>query len=59
LIGFSLEPNLYDWTAKLVNYMKNVYHLERGLNKLFDGRTKPTYSTGQVNFACAVSRFIA
>jgi len=28
--------------------MKNVYHLERGLNKLSDGRVNPTYSTGQV-----------
>jgi len=28
--------------------MKNVYHLERGLNKLSDGRVNPTFSTGQV-----------
>ncbi|WP_243450460.1 hypothetical protein [Desulfosporosinus sp. Sb-LF] len=28
--------------------MKNVYRLERGLNKLTDGRVNPTYSTGQV-----------
>ena len=28
--------------------MRNVYHVDRGLNKLSDGRTKPTYSTGQV-----------
>ena len=34
--------------AKLVNYMKNVYHLDRGLNKLSDGRVNPTYSTNQV-----------
>jgi hypothetical protein len=24
--------------VKLINYMKNVYNLERGLNKLSDGR---------------------
>ena len=34
--------------AKLVKYMKNVYHIKRGLNKLSDGRVNPTYSTGQV-----------
>jgi len=28
--------------------MKNVYHVDRGLNKLSDGRVNPTYSTGQV-----------
>ena len=28
--------------------MKNVYHIERGLNKLSDRRVNPTYSTGQV-----------
>ena len=28
--------------------MKSVYHIERGLNKLSDGRVNPTYSTGQV-----------
>jgi len=27
--------------------MKNVYHVERGLNKLFDKRVNPTYSTAQ------------
>lgn len=37
-----------NYFAKLVRYMKNVYHLERGLNKLSDGRVNPTYSTGQV-----------
>ena len=37
-----------NYFAKLVSYMKNVYHLERGLNKLSDGRVNPTYSTGQV-----------
>ncbi|MDT3701233.1 MAG: hypothetical protein RO469_17680 [Thermincola sp.] len=37
-----------NYFGKLVKYMKNVYHLERGLNKLSDGRANPTYSTGQV-----------
>ncbi|MDA8441877.1 MAG: hypothetical protein M0Z55_05825, partial [Peptococcaceae bacterium] len=37
-----------NYFGKLVKYMKNVYHLERGLNKLSDGRVNPTYSTGQV-----------
>jgi hypothetical protein len=36
-----------NYFAKLVNYMKNVYHVDRGLNKLSDGRVNPTYSTGQ------------
>ena len=34
--------------AKLVRYMKNVYHLERCLNKLSDERVNPPYSTGQI-----------
>jgi len=34
--------------VKLVSYMKNVYHVDRGLNKLSDGRVNPTFSTGQV-----------
>ena len=37
-----------NYFAKLVRYMKNVYHIERGLHKLSDGRVNPTYSTGQV-----------
>jgi len=37
-----------NYFVKLVKYMKNVYHLDRGLNKLSDGRVNPTYSTGQV-----------
>ncbi len=36
-----------NYFAKLVSYMKNVYHVDRGLNKLSDGRVNPTYSTGQ------------
>lgn len=37
-----------NYFVKLVKYMKAVYHLERGLNKLSYGRVNPTYSTGQV-----------
>ena len=37
-----------NYFAKLVRYMKNVYHVDRGLYKLSDGRVNPTYSTGQV-----------
>jgi hypothetical protein len=37
-----------NYFSKLVRYMKNVYHIDRGLNKLSDGRVNPTYSTGQV-----------
>ncbi|MDR3601449.1 MAG: hypothetical protein P4L49_13375 [Desulfosporosinus sp.] len=37
-----------NYFAKLVKYMKNVYHVDRGLNKLSDGRINPTYSTAQV-----------
>jgi len=33
-----------NYFVKLVRYMKNVYHLERGLNKLSDGRVNPTSS---------------
>ena len=34
-----------NYFAKLVNYMKNVYHIERGLSKLKDVRVSPTYET--------------
>ncbi|KLU66406.1 transposase DDE domain protein [Desulfosporosinus acididurans] len=37
-----------NYFVKLVRYMKNVYHLEHGLNKLSDGRVNPTYRTSQV-----------
>ncbi len=40
-----MRQNYFD---KLVRYMKNVYQIERGLNKLIDGRVNPTYSAGQV-----------
>ncbi len=34
-----------NYFAKLVNYVKNVYHIERGLKKLKDARVDPTYQT--------------
>ncbi|KLU65797.1 hypothetical protein DEAC_c24270 [Desulfosporosinus acididurans] len=34
-----------NYFVKLVNYMKNVYQIDRGLDKLSDGRVNPTYST--------------
>jgi len=34
-----------NYFAKLVNYIKNVYHIERGLSKLKDVRVSPTYET--------------
>ena len=37
-----------NYFVKLINYTKNVYHIDNGINKLTDGRVNPTYSTGQV-----------
>lgn len=37
-----------NYFSKLVRYMQNVYHLERSLIKLSEGRVNPTYSTGLV-----------
>ena len=37
-----------NYFAKLVRYMKNVYHIDRFINKLKDGRVNPKYKTGQV-----------
>ncbi|AFM41463.1 hypothetical protein Desaci_2519 [Desulfosporosinus acidiphilus SJ4] len=38
-----------NYFGKLVNcYRKNVYHIERRLKKLSDGKVNPIYSTGQV-----------
>ena len=37
-----------NYVARLVRYMENVYHIDCGLIKLFDGRVNPTYSTAQV-----------
>jgi len=34
--------------VKLINYMKNVYHIDFGVNKLKDGRVGPTYKTSTV-----------
>jgi hypothetical protein len=37
-----------NYFIKLVNYMKNVYHIDQGINKLKDSRVSPKYKTGQV-----------
>lgn len=37
-----------NYFAKLINYIKSVYRIERGLNKLTDDRVNPTYKTSQV-----------
>ena len=37
-----------NYFAKLVRYIKDVYHIERALSKLADGRVNPTYDTAQV-----------
>ena len=37
-----------NYFVKLVNYMKNVYHIDQGINKLKDGRVNPKYKTRQV-----------
>ena len=37
-----------NYFAKLINYMKNVYHIDKGINKLKDGRVNPKYKTRQV-----------
>jgi len=37
-----------NYFVKLMNYMKNVYHIENGINKLTDGRVNPKYKTPQV-----------
>ncbi|GEA29381.1 hypothetical protein [Clostridium diolis] len=37
-----------NYFAKLVKYMKNVYHIENALNKLTDLRVNHTYDTAQV-----------
>ena len=37
-----------NYLAKLVKYMKNVYHIEKGLSQLTDVRINPTYDTAQV-----------
>jgi hypothetical protein len=37
-----------NYFTKLIKYMKNVYHIERGNDKLSDGRKNPKYKTAQV-----------
>jgi len=37
-----------NYFVKLMNYMKNVYHIENGINKLTDERVSPKYKTPQV-----------
>ena len=38
----------YNYFAKLVKYMKNVYNIERHINKLSDGRKNPKYKTAEI-----------
>jgi len=42
---FEFRKNYF---VKLVRYMKNVYNIENGINKLSDGRVNPTYDTAKV-----------
>jgi hypothetical protein len=37
-----------NYFVKLVSYMKNVYHIDQGINKLKDRRVNPKYKTKQV-----------
>ena len=37
-----------NYFAKLMKYMKNVYNINRGINKLSDGRKYPKYKTAQI-----------
>jgi hypothetical protein len=37
-----------NYFAKLIKYMKNVYHIERHINKLSDGRKNPKHKTSQI-----------
>ena len=37
-----------NYFIKLVNYMKNIYHIDQGINKLKDCRVNPKYKTRQV-----------
>ncbi len=37
-----------NYFAKLMKYIKNVYNIERGINKLSDGRKYPKYKTSQI-----------
>lgn len=37
-----------NYFSKLQKYIKNVYHIERSISKLSDGRKNPKYKTAQV-----------
>ena len=37
-----------NYFGKLMKYIKNVYNIEHGINKLFDGRKYPKYKTSQI-----------
>ena len=39
-----------NYFVKLIKYIKNVYNIEHGINKLTDGRVNPKYKTSQVVF---------
>jgi len=39
-----------NYFVKLIKYMKNVYNIEHGINKLTDARVNPKYKTSQVVF---------
>jgi len=39
-----------NYFVKLIKYMKNVYNIEHGINKLTDSRVNPKYKTSQVVF---------
>ena len=39
-----------NYFVKLIKYMKNVYNIKHGINKLTDGRVNPKYKTSQVVF---------
>ena len=42
---FCLRKNYF---AKILNYAKNVFSIEKGLSNLTDARNNPTYTTAQV-----------
>ena len=37
-----------NYFSKLMKYMKNVYHIDRSIQKLSDGRKHPKYKTAQI-----------
>ena len=38
-----------NYFAKLMNYMKNVYNIDRLFNRLEDARVNPKFKTGQAS----------